>query len=221
MNLEDILQYKFKDPLLLRQALTHSSYAYENDAGPDNERLEFLGDAVLELAVSRALYHAYPHMAEGDLTRARARLVCEASLCAVATRLGVGMSLRLGRGEEQTGGRERPSVLSDALEAVVGAVYLDGGLEEAAALVARFFADAPLSPDAPAEDSKTVLQEIVQRVTHIPLEYQIVAEAGPPHSKTFTAEVRHMGELLGTGQGRTKKEAERQAAARALESMKR
>lgn len=199
---------------ILEQALTHRSYAYEHGGLPTNERLEFLGDAVLGLVVTEALYLRNPDVDEGQLAKMRAAVVNARALAGVARALGVGESLRLGRGEETTGGRDKSSILADALEALIGAVYLDRGLSEATALVHRLF-DSMI--EAAAElgaglDWKTSLQEIAALYGLGVPEYE-VSEAGPDHEKIFTAVVR-VGEVVyGDGVGRSKKEAEQQAAA--------
>lgn len=209
----------FTDLRLLEQALTHSSFVYENNMGTksSNERLEFLGDAVLELLTSDLLYSRYPGLTEGELTKGRANLVCEPSLAARARRLELGKYLRLGRGEAAGGGTEKDSILSDALEAVIGAVYLDGGLETARVFVESLFDDVGLDL-GPALDPKSSLQEKIQKTSRIPLVYVIVSESGPAHQREFTATVSHNGRILGTGVGRSKKDAEQQAAAIALQS---
>lgn len=212
------LCYAFRNDKLLTQALTHPSYALQHHV-PDNQRLEFLGDAVLEICVSRVLYARYPQMQEGQLTRRRALLVREATLAAAARRLGLGPALLLDHGEELDGGREKPSILADAMEAVLAAVYLDGGMEAAAALVDRMMGD--YEPEEEEDrDAKSRLQEFLQAAGETVPRYQIVAEEGPPHARVFTAEVlRADGELLGRGEGVSKKRAEQQAAQQALERL--
>jgi len=211
------LGYVFTDLDRLRQALTHSSFVYENNLGPEasNERLEFLGDAVLELLVSDFLFNHYPRLTEGELSKVRAGIVCETSLASHGRRLGLGVYLRLGRGEAAGGGAEKDSILSDALEAVIGAVYLDGGLEAARTFVADLLV-RPLG-QAPIADPKSSLQEKVQKKSRDPLVYTIVEETGPAHQKKFTSTVSHGGRVLGIGVGKSKKDAERQAAIEALE----
>ncbi len=198
---------------LLQQALTHRSYAYEHGGLPTNERLEFLGDAVLGLVVTDALYRAHPELPEGQLAKLRAAVVNSRALAGVARGLDLGAWLRLGRGEESTGGREKASILADCLEAVIGAVYLDLGLAGAATLVRRLF-DPLLSRSArlgAGLDWKTSLQELAARRELGVPEYQ-VADAGPDHAKTFTAVVLLAGSPQGAGEGTTKKEAEQRAA---------
>ncbi len=217
-DLEEIIGISFKDPSLLLQALSHSSYANEHkvQGGGDNERLEFLGDAVLELVSSRYLYVQYPDMPEGNLTRLRASIVCEPTLALCARQLGLPQYLLLGKGEEHTGGRSRNSIISDALEALIGAVYLDRGLDQADDFIRRFILN-DIEHKALFYDSKTILQEVAQR--EFPLEeliYEVVREEGPDHDKHFTVAVS-IGEMpLGEGGGSTKKGAEMEAAYKAL-----
>ncbi len=208
------LGYGFANPALLQQALTHPSYGLQNGI-PDNQRLEFLGDAVLELCASRRLYDLFPNLPEGHLTRRRALLVCEASLCEAARRFDLGQALRLDPGEHKTGGREKPSVLADTMEAVIAAVYLDGGLEAAAALVDRVVADYDRG-EMIESDAKTALQELLQGRGQVSPRYEITGEEGPPHAKVFTAQVFIGEELAGEGQGASKKQAQQRAAQQAL-----
>lgn len=207
------------EPGLLETALTHASYAHEaGEAVAHNERLEFLGDAVLGVAVADLLYRRYPQAPEGDLSRMRAALVCAPTLARVARRLGLGQFLRLGHGEEASGGRDRTSVLAGALEAVIGAVYLQHGLEAARRLVERCFAEefALAARGELVEDFKTALQEWSQR--HLAAEpiYRVVAQEGPDHAPVYTVEVLLGGRPAGSGRGRSKKEAEQAAAEEAL-----
>lgn len=218
--LEAKLGYAFHDRRLLENALMHSSYANENRARgyTSNERLEFLGDSVLGMVTATRLYHLYPDMPEGKMSRLRAELVCEQSLHAVALELNLGDYIRLGHGEARNGGRERPSILADAVEAVIAAMYLDGGLEPAR----RFIFDHILTGLAEGQmhhvtDYKTDLQERVQRKPGQTLEYTLISESGPDHNKTFTMNVLLNGQEIGQGSGRTKKEAEQAAAKCALE----
>lgn len=218
--LEAKLGYAFHDRRLLENALMHSSYANENRARgyTSNERLEFLGDSVLGMVTATRLYHLYPDMPEGKMSRLRAELVCEQSLHAVALELNLGDYIRLGHGEARNGGRERPSILADAVEAVIAAMYLDGGLEPAR----RFIFDHILTGLAEGQmhhvtDYKTDLQERVQRKPGQTLEYTLISESGPDHKKTFTMSVLLNGQEIGQGSGRTKKEAEQAAAKCALE----
>jgi len=217
--LEQALGYAFENPALLQEALTHRSYVHEHrmEAGSDNERLEFLGDAVLDLIISDMLLKAFPDLQEGSLSRYRARLVNERRLAAMARRLHLGESLRLGRGEALGGGREKTSILADALEAVVAAVYRDGGLEAARKVVERLVQPdlTRLEESKEHQDYKTLLQERCQAVqAPLPL-YRVVAEKGPDHRKVFEVEVVVEG-TAHRGRGTSKKEAEQQAARAAL-----
>ena len=221
-TLEARIGYTFHDRRLLQNALMHSSYANENRARgcTSNERLEFLGDSVLGMVTAMRLYRLCPDMPEGKLSRLRAELVCEQSLHAVALELGLGSYIRLGRGETRNGGRERPSILADAVEAIIAAIYLDGGLESAQ----RFILDHILTGLAEGQmhhvaDYKTDLQERVQRKPGQALEYTLLSESGPDHNKSFTMNVLLNGSEIGRGTGRTKKEAEQSAAKSALERM--
>jgi ribonuclease-3 len=222
-ELEQKLNYTFRDPALLREALSHSSYANEHRAAHlnSNERLEFLGDSVLGFVTAEFLFRQHPDLPEGDLTRIRAALVCEQSLYEVARKLDLGRYLRLGRGEEAGGGRERTSILADATEAVFAAVYLDGGIDAATALIHRCLLDAEREEavEERRRDYKTALQELIQRHADQVLTYQMVGEQGPDHDKTFVAEVQLNGSAVGTGSGHSKKEAEQAAAKAALEIM--
>ena len=216
-ELEEKLGYHFHDRRLLEQALCHSSYANERhmDRLLNNERLEFLGDAVLELATSEYLYLNYPQMPEGEATRTRASIVCEQTLALCARDLGLGAWLRLGKGEELTGGRERDSITSDAMEALLGAIYLDGGFANAKEFVHHFILN-DIEHKKLFFDSKTILQEQIQSETEEPLRYELIKEEGPDHNKRFTVHVLLGTEILGTGSGRTKKAAEQEAAYRAI-----
>lgn len=221
-ELEKKLGYTFQDRTLLETALSHSSYANENKALSleSNERLEFLGDFVLGQIVATYLYLRYPKMPEGQMTRLRADLVCETSLHEVAQKLELGRYIKLGRGEEHTGGRERESILADAVEAVIAAMYLDGGID-----VSKHFIDTYILAGFEAEethsvtDYKTALQERVQRRAGQVLNYELVAQSGPDHRKTFTMRVTLNGKSIGEGNGRTKKEAEQNAAKSGLEAV--
>lgn len=223
-ELEQHLDYTFHDLRLLRAALYHSSYANEHRAQSvsSNERLEFLGDAVLGFVSADYLYGKHPDLPEGELTRIRAALVCEDSLHEVAQRLHLGDFLMLGKGEESGGGRHRPSILADAVEAVLAAVYLDGGIDEARALIHRILLEK--EPEQVVEsrrrDCKTELQELVQRKPNQELRYELVSESGPDHAKVFTVAVMLNGQVVGLGSGHSKKEAEQSAARTALEQMK-
>lgn len=218
--LEEKLGYAFRDAKLLEHALTHSSYANEHrESGlSSNERLEFLGDAVLGLVAADHLYRARPDLPEGDLTRIRAALVCEESLVEVARKLELGRYLRLGKGEDSGGGRDRPSILADAMEAVLAAVYLDGGIVEARKLVRSLILDGGEVP-VNGRDYKTALQELVQRESGQMLTYRLTGEQGPDHAKIFSVEVELNGLPIGSGSGRSKKEAEQAAAKAAIEKL--
>jgi len=221
-NLQARTGVDFRNASLLRQAFTHTSYANERKQKniSDNERLEFLGDAVLQLTVSEYLFDKYPDRPEGELTRMRASAVCEPSLVRFAEALELGQVVLLGKGEEQTGGRARPSLLADAFEAFVGAIYLDQGLAAVKQFLHRHL--FPQLPDAETisfKDFKTELQERVQQHGHGPLEYRITEERGPAHQREFVAVVQIGEQQLGSGSGHSKKEAEQQAASRALEAL--
>ena len=220
-NLQETLQYQFKNVRWLETALTHSSYANETKHGmPCNERQEFLGDAVLSVVVSDYLFRQHSDMPEGELTKLRAALVCEKSLCQFAQSIGLGGYLRLGRGEEITGGRERPSILADAFESVIAAIYLDGGMEAAREYVLRFIRGAEEDRHtASFKDYKTILQEIIQQNPEEKIVYVLTEENGPDHNKEFVVEVRLNSNVIGTGRGRSKKNAEQMAAKEALELM--
>lgn len=222
-ELQDALGYRFGNPRLLLEALTHSSYAQEVSACPrDNEQLEFLGDAVLTFVVSVLLADAFPGWEEGKLTRARARLVAAAHLSTVASQLQLGNYLRLGRGEEKTGGRAKAALLVNALEALVAALYRDGGLDAVRQFVLRFILPPDLQASAEALftiDYKSALQEYLQAGRLGPAEYRVVEESGPEHQKTFTVEVSAGENLAARGRGGSKKSAEQQAAKRVLERL--
>ena len=222
-ELETKLNYTFQNPALLEEALNHSSYANEHRGAGlhSNERLEFLGDSVLGFVTAEFLFARHPDLPEGDLTRIRAALVCEQSLYEVARKLGLGGYLRLGRGEETGGGRERTSILADAMEAIFAAVYLDGGVEQASALIHRVLLDVEREEVVKERrrDYKTALQELVQRQVGQELTYRMVGEQGPDHAKIFQAEVRLNGTPVGSGFGRSKKEAEQAAARAALKAL--
>ncbi len=212
--------YSFKDPRLLENALTHSSYANEGNRGlKSNERLEFLGDSVLGFVTARYLFERETGP-EGELTKLRAALVCEKALFSYARQLGLGECLLLGKGEQQTGGAERPSILADAFEAVIAAVYLDGGLEPVKTFLIPFLEQERSQQRRPKfKDYKTMLQEIVQQNPGEKIEYELKGESGPDHNKQFLMEVHLNSNVIGTGRGRSKKEAEQQAAKEALKLM--
>ncbi len=220
-DLEVAIGYRFRDKALLKQAMSHSSYANEHRAqgAGDNERLEFLGDAVLEIISSDFLYRAYPDMQEGQLTKLRASLVCEPTLALSAHEFDLSSYLLLGKGEEQTGGRLRDSIVSDAMEALIGAIYLDGGMDPARTFVERFIL-TDIEHKKLFYDSKTVLQEIVQRdYRQDEISYEVVGEDGPDHAKVFTVELRIGDRPAGLGRGSTKKSAEQQAAYQAIQKI--
>ncbi|MCL2223990.1 MAG: ribonuclease III [Defluviitaleaceae bacterium] len=221
-QLQTNLGYTFKRHSLLKHAVTHASFVHEQklNQSDSNERLEFLGDAVLELCISDFLYHRYPDMPEGDLTKKRAALVCESSLANLARSLSIGTFILLGQGEATEGGREKDSILSDVLESILGAIYLDGGLEEVRALILRLYepiADKALNNK---KDYKTTLQEYLQKTSHETAVYTIIKETGPAHKKLFTAQAAHKTKILGTGKGGSKKTAEQEAARMALKGLK-
>ena len=220
-KLETKLGYNFQNIALLENALTHSSYANEHKMGSigSNERLEFLGDSVLGMVVADYLYRNFPSLPEGDLTRMRAALVCEGNLVVVAKELELGSYLLLGKGEELGGGRTRASIQADAVEAVLAAVYLDGGIAAARRLIQRFILDHISRIDEVTKDHKTALQEFVQRKSGQVLSYVLVDERGPDHAKTFCMEVQLNGSAIGRGEGHSKKEAEQAAAAAAIKAL--
>jgi len=221
LDFQNIIEYEFKTPGLLQQALTHSSYANEKHLKKlsDNERLEFLGDAVLEIVSSEYLYLNYPKLPEGDLTKMRASLVCEPTLAYCTKQLELGDYLLLGKGENMTGGRKRKSILSDALEAIIGAIYLDGGFASAKEFILKFIL-TDIEHKQFFYDSKTILQEIVQAQYKDELIYRLIAEEGPDHDKRFVVEALIGEEFIGKGEGHTKKAAEQEAAYQALLKLK-
>ncbi len=220
-KLEANLGYKFKNKGLLHNALSHSSYANETHSVLGSyERLEFLGDAVLSLVVAQYLYEKFPDKPEGELTKLRASLVCEKSLCNFARELEIGDFLLLGKGEEQSGGRERASILADVFEAILAAMYLDGGMDVAEKHVLRFIKnELNHTEDEVFYDYKTTLQEVVQRNPEERVTYVLSAESGPDHNKSFTVEVMLNSSVIGTGTGKSKKRAEQMAAKDALRLM--
>ena len=210
---EQNIQYTFKNKSLLELALTHSSYANESkNHMAYNERLEFLGDAVLQLVTSEKLYTENPNMPEGKMSKTRAALVCEDALANYSKQIDLGRFMLLGKGEDNTGGRERPSILADAFEALIGAIFLDGGIAPAKKFVLRFLNDTTLH----LQDYKTLLQEIIQQNPGERLSYIVVKEEGPDHDKSFTVEVHLNSNPIGHGAGKSKKQAEQQAAKEAL-----
>lgn len=220
---KDELIYQFRDTGLLTTAMTHSSYANEHRDQhiQNNERLEFLGDSILGLVSADYVYHRYPHLPEGQLTKLRAAVVCEKTLYEVAKELGLDQLLLLGRGEENGGGRKRPSILADSVEALIGAIYLDGGLEPARAFILSFLPGKVDLAEAGGafRDYKTALQEIVQKNRQETLSYHLSGESGPDHDKRFTVQVLLNSNIFAEGTGRSKKEAEQMAAKAALELM--
>ncbi len=219
-DLEAAIGYRFQNISLLQNALAHSSYANErwHDGLKSNERLEFLGDSILGMVVAEFLYSHYKQNLEGDLTRMRADVVCETALAKVARRIDLGRHILLGNGEEQGGGRNRDSILSDAVEAVIAACYLDGGMEVAKDFILRFvLEEAPVRQHN--RDYKTALQELVQRKKDQMLAYALVGESGPDHNKQFSVELRLNDKLVGCGEGSSKKRAEQMAAKAALEKL--
>ncbi|MCM1039542.1 MAG: ribonuclease III [Roseburia sp.] len=221
-ELEERIGYHFKNKQLLKQAVTHSSFANEQKINrhEDYERLEFLGDAVLELVSSRFLFEENEQMTEGQLTRMRASIVCEVALAYCARLFGLEEFLLLGKGEEMTGGRTKDSIISDTMEAVIGAVYIDGGMKEAEDFVHRFIL-SDLEHKKLFYDAKTILQEHIQQEGAGTLHYELISETGPDHDKVFVVEVRIDDKKIGEGTGRTKKAAEQQAAYQALVSRRR
>ncbi|MBQ7331034.1 MAG: ribonuclease III [Oscillospiraceae bacterium] len=220
-KLEQAIGYTFQDISLLQNALAHSSYANErwHNSLKSNERLEFLGDSVLGMLVADYLYRSFPDRPEGELTRMRADMVCEKTLAVVARRLDLGEHLLLGKGEEQGGGRTRESILADAVESVIAACYLDGGMDAAKAFVEKFIlVNVPLRKLNNA-DYKTALQELVQQKKNQTITYRLAGESGPDHDKQFVVELTLNGELFGTGEGSSKKRAEQDAARQALEKL--
>lgn len=213
----------FSNERVLFEAFTHSSYVNEHrrKAFIDNERLEFLGDAVLELAVSNYLFDRYPKMTEGELTKLRASIVCEPSLVHLANELKLGTYILLGKGEENTGGRQRPALLADVFEALVGALYLDKGLEPVIELLQKvMFPKVEIGAFSKVTDYKSQLQELVQQDNAGQLKYDIIEEKGPAHNRVFVSQVSLDGQALGEGSGRSKKEAEQQAAQLAIVKLK-
>lgn len=218
---QKIIQYQFNNIGLLKNALTHSSYANEKKTGnyKDNERLEFLGDAVLELTSSEFIYTSNPDMNEGKMTRLRASIVCEPTLAMCARQIHLQEYIMLGKGEDLTGGRTRDSIISDALEALIGAIYLDGGFANAKEFILKYILN-DLEGKRLFYDSKTILQEMVQGGQEKGIVYQLVGEEGPDHNKSFRVEVVIGGEAFGCGIGRTKKAAEQEAAYQAILKLK-
>lgn len=220
-DLETAIGYRFKNIQLLQNALTHSSYANErwHNSLLSNERLEFLGDSVLGMLVAEYLYSNFPNRPEGELTRMRADMVCEQTLAAAANRIGIGEHLLLGHGEEQGGGRKRNSILADAMESVIAACFLDGGMDAALKVVQQFIlVEVPVTKLHNA-DYKTKLQELVQQKKNQVLSYRLAGQSGPDHDKQFDVEVSLNGQVVGTGSGSSKKRAEQMAARSAIEKL--
>ena len=221
-QVEQTLGHRFSDVALAERALSHRSAVADSTAEADNEQLEYLGDAVLGLIVSDYLVHTFPHWSEGQLSKSRARLVNAGSLCAAARRLGLGEHMRLGRGEEKTGGRQKPALLADTFEAVLAAIYLDGGLEAARGFVDRALLQTAVEAEGQRlelSDHKSALQELLQARGLPAAHYRVVRETGPDHRKTFWIEVNVADLLTASGSGSNKKEAEQSAAERALEQL--
>ncbi len=218
---EKKIGYTFKNKELLFEALSHSSFANENKRQRhSNERLEFLGDSVLSIIVSRYLFDHFKHLPEGELTKIRASLVCEKALFEFSKKIDLGSFIMLGRGEENSGGRERPSIVSDAFEAVIAAVYLDGGMEAAKPYVLSFMPeDIDSKKGSTLNDYKTILQEIIQKNPEEKVEYVLKEQSGPDHDKAFVVQVFLNSNVIGEGRGHSKKQAEQMAAKEALELM--
>lgn len=241
-KLMQIIGYSFKDFNLLETASTHSSFVHEhrnkssksgkspknsnNENGKSsmvsNERLEFLGDAVLEIVISDYIYKNFQDMPEGEMTKFRASIVCASSLAKASKRLDIGSYLKLGKGEEQTGGRTRDSILADGFEAVIGAIYVDGGIEPAKKFILTELSNSItlLENNYELVDCKTYLQEYIQKTSKVPLVYKIIEESGPEHDKVFVSQITHIEKVLGVGKGKSKKEAEQEAAKNSLERLK-
>lgn len=220
-RLEQELGYTFKDKKLLQTALTHTSYAYEKKT-ISNEKLEFLGDSILEFLSSIYIYQNYPKLKEGEMTKVRAQVVCEASLYKVAKSHNFSDFLRLGKSEKAIGGEVKPAIMADSVEAVIAAMYLDGGLEPVNKFIIENLKEEIkfASKNVGQKDYKTVLQEILQKHGDVKIEYKIIKEFGPDHNKTFDAEVIYNGNILAKGEGKSKKNAEMDAAKHAIEILK-
>ena len=218
--LEENIGYKFRNINLLKNALTHTSYAYEHGVD-SNEKLEFLGDSILEFISSEYIYNKYRNLKEGELTKVRATVVCEKSLYKVAVSLGFGNFLYLGNSEKISGGNKRPAILADSVEAVIAAMYIDGDLESAQKFIIENLKDEIeiATKHVGEKDYKTVLQEELQKNGEVKIEYKIIKETGPDHDKSFEAQVSLNGKVLATGEGKSKKEAEMQAAHKAILNM--
>ncbi|MDR2569710.1 MAG: ribonuclease III [Oscillospiraceae bacterium] len=221
-QLQDKINYRFTDTTLLINSLTHSSYANENAKNgiTSNERFEFLGDSLLGMAVALLIFNSKPNLTEGQMTKLRAELVCEKSLAALALKLDIGSYLILGRGEENGGGRSRPSILSDAMEAIIAAIYLDGGYEAVEQFILLYFTPLMEKSAQNSSDYKTLLQEIIQLNPCQAISYEIIGQYGPDHDKSFTVDVKLNGKTIGIGTGKSKKNAEQIAAKAAIEFIK-
>ena len=220
----DMIGYHFNDPAYLQKALTHRSYHNENPKKSvgHNERLEFLGDAVLDLVISEKIFSLFPDLEEGQLSKIRAGLVNESGLCRIAKKMNLGQHMMLGKGEEQTHGNEKPRLLSSTLEALIGAIYLDGGMEPVKVFLFKYFEGefkSDISPDSKLGDHKTQLQELTQKYFKKIPKYKLLSEDGPDHAKVFSVSVSLNGKELGVGKGKTKKVAEQVAAAKAIENL--
>lgn len=219
--IEKSIGYTFKDKELLKTALTHTSYAYENKK-ESNEKLEFLGDSILEFISSKYLYAKYTNLKEGEMTKVRATVVCEESLHKIAKVHNFGDFLYLGKSEQKTGGKSRPAILADSVEAVIAAIYLDGGIEEADKFIIENLKNEIeiATKHVGDKDYKTVLQEKLQEHGDVKIEYETIGESGPDHNKKFKAQVKCNGKILAQGEGKSKKEAQMHAAKKALENLK-
>lgn len=220
-NFEKEIKYEFKNVKLLKNALTHTSYAYEHNIS-SNEKLEFLGDSILEFISSDYIYNNYKNLKEGEMTKVRATVVCEKSLYKIAKKHNFGEYLYLGKSEINTGGKERPAILADSVEAVIAAIYIDGGLEEAKKFIIYNLENEIeiATKNVGNKDYKTVLQEKLQEHGEVKIEYEIISETGPDHNKEFEAEVKCNNKYLAKGSGKSKKKAEMEAAHNALENLK-
>ena len=220
-EIEKSIGYVFKNKELLKKALTHTSYAYENRV-ESNEKLEFLGDSILEFISSKYIYQKYTELKEGEMTKVRAAVVCEKSLYKIAKMHNFSDFLYLGKSEKRTGGNQRPAILADSVEAVIAAIYLDGGIEEVEKFIVNNLKEEIeiATKHVGDKDYKTVLQEKLQIHGDVKIEYIIIKESGPDHDKTFEAEVKYNGKILAEGKGNTKKEAQMQAAKKALENLR-
>lgn len=219
-RMERQLNYTFKNKKLLKKALTHTSYAYENGI-ESNEKLEFLGDSILEFISSKYIYENYPNLKEGEMTKVRATVVCEKSLYKVAQLNNFGDFLYLGKSERLTGGKNRPAILADSVEAVIAAMYIDGGLEPVSKfIIENLKKEIEMSTKhVGVKDYKTVLQENLQQNGDVQIKYCIISQSGPDHDKTFEAQVECNGKILSTGKGKSKKSAEMEAARKALKTL--